>query len=92
VLKSLDFTSRPHRQLPEARLVKHAMSTTEQQSKAPPEVVNMIAFLRGAKSGIKNRTGVLNGKRIDYFKGMSHLLRKHIVMSDHDLFCPSMCS
>lgn len=29
----------------------------------------MISFLRGAKSGIKNRTGVLNGKRIDYFKG-----------------------
>jgi len=29
----------------------------------------MIAFLRGTKSGIKNRTGVLNGKRIDYFKG-----------------------
>lgn len=46
------------------------MSTTEQQSKAPPEMVNMIAFLRGTKSGIKNRTGVLNGKRIDYFKGM----------------------
>jgi len=45
------------------------MSTTEQQSKAPPEMVNMISFLRGAKSGIKNRTGVLNGKRIDYFKG-----------------------
>jgi len=50
------------------------MSTTEQQSKATPEIVNMIAFLRGTKSGIKNRTGVLNGKRIDYFKGMSHLL------------------
>ena len=46
------------------------MSTTEQQSKASPEVVNMIAFLRGTKSGIKNRTGVLNGKRIDYFKGV----------------------
>jgi len=29
----------------------------------------MISFLRGTKSGIKNRTGVLNGKRIDYFKG-----------------------
>ena len=32
----------------------------------------MISFLRGTKSGIKNRTGVLNGKRIDYFKGTSH--------------------
>jgi len=45
------------------------MSTTEQQSKAPADMVSMIAFLRGTKSGIKNRTGVLNGKRIDYFKG-----------------------
>jgi len=50
------------------------MSTTEQQSKAPLEMVNMIAFLRGTKSGIKNRTGVLNGKRIDYFKGTSYPL------------------
>ena len=33
----------------------------------------MISFLRGTKSGIKNRTGVLNGKRIDYFKGTSYL-------------------
>ena len=51
----------------------------------------MIAFLRGTKSGIKNRIGVLNGKRIDYFKGMSYLLtaplREHIVMFDCYLFC-----
>ena len=53
----------------------------------------MISFLRGTKSGIKNRTGVLNGKRIDYFKGMpSHLtltalLRESIVTSNYYLFC-----
>jgi len=70
------------------------MSTTEQQGKAPPEMVNMIAFLRGAKSGIKNRTGVLNGKRIDYFKGMpirlalTTLLCERIAMSDSQSFFP----
>lgn len=62
------------------------MSTTEQQSKAPPEMVNMISFLRGAKSGIKNRTGVLNGKRIDYFKGIFYP-PELIPMSHHRLFC-----
>ena len=46
----------------------------------------MISFLRSTKSGIKNRTGVLNGKRIDYFKGMSHPLNlDHSVMSDYYL-------
>ncbi|EJD40193.1 translocation protein [Auricularia subglabra TFB-10046 SS5] len=43
----------------------------EQQAAAPPEVRNLINYLRSSKSGIKNRTGVLNGKRIDYFKGKS---------------------
>jgi len=47
------------------------MSTTEQQNKASPEIRNVISFLRSSKSGIKNRTGVLNGKRVDYFKGRS---------------------
>jgi translocation protein SEC62 len=41
----------------------------EQQSAAPPEVVNVIKFLRSSKAGIKTRTGILNGKRADYFKG-----------------------
>lgn len=41
----------------------------EQQASAPPEVRNLISYLRGSKAGMKNRTGVLNGKRIDYFKG-----------------------
>jgi len=49
----------------------------------------MISFLRGTKSGIKNRTGVLNGKRIDYFKGMPHPFNPGpSVMSDYCLFCP----
>ncbi|KAK7685991.1 hypothetical protein QCA50_010802 [Cerrena zonata] len=43
----------------------------EQQSSAPPEVRNLVNFLRSSKAGIKVRVGVLNGKRIDYFKGRS---------------------
>lgn len=31
----------------------------------------MVDFLRG-KNGPKVRRGILNGKRIDYFKGKSH--------------------
>jgi len=41
----------------------------EQQSTAPPESRNVVNFLRSGKAGIKVRVGVLNGKRIDYFKG-----------------------
>ena len=43
----------------------------EQQATAPPEVRNVVNFLRSSKAGIKVRVGVLNGKRIDYFKGES---------------------
>lgn len=45
------------------------MSTTEQQQKAPQEMRNVVNFLRNSKAGLKNRVGVLNGKRVDYFKG-----------------------
>ncbi|VDB88776.1 unnamed protein product [Peniophora sp. CBMAI 1063] len=45
------------------------MSTADQQAKAPADLKNVAVFLRGSSSGIKARTGVLNGKRIDYFKG-----------------------
>jgi len=38
------------------------------QAKAPPEVRNVINFLR-TKAGMKTKVGVLNGKRQDYFKG-----------------------
>ncbi|RDX42465.1 translocation protein [Polyporus arcularius HHB13444] len=43
----------------------------EQQSKAPQDIRNVVNFLRGSAAGIKVRVGVLNGKRIDYFKGKS---------------------
>ncbi|EIN08302.1 translocation protein [Punctularia strigosozonata HHB-11173 SS5] len=45
------------------------MSTLEQQAKAPQDVRNVVNFLRSSKAGMKIRVGVLNGKRIDYFKG-----------------------
>ncbi|PIL23284.1 transporter [Ganoderma sinense ZZ0214-1] len=41
----------------------------EQQSKAPQDIRNVVNFLRSSNAGIKVRVGVLNGKRIDYFKG-----------------------
>ncbi|KAF9528379.1 translocation protein Sec62-domain-containing protein [Crepidotus variabilis] len=43
----------------------------EQQAKAPPEIQKVAQFLRGGSSGLKNRVGALNGKRLDYFKGKS---------------------
>jgi translocation protein SEC62 len=42
----------------------------EQQAKAPPEIQNVAQFLRSSGSGMKVRVGALNGKRLDYFKGM----------------------
>jgi len=47
------------------------MSTSEQQQKASQEILNVVNFLRSSKAGLKNRVGVLNGKRVDYFKGRS---------------------
>ncbi|PVF97833.1 translocation protein [Serendipita vermifera] len=44
------------------------MSLLDQQNTAPPEIRAVINFLR-SKSGPKLRTGVLDGKRVDYFKG-----------------------
>lgn len=46
----------------------------EQQASAPPELRNVVNFLRSGKAGIKVRVGVLNGKRIDYFKGAQRCL------------------
>ena len=43
----------------------------EQQSKAPQDIRNVVNFLRSSAAGMKVRVGVLNGKRIDYFKGAS---------------------
>jgi hypothetical protein len=42
----------------------------EQQTKAPAEIQKVAQFLRGGSSGLKNRVGALNGKRLDYFKGL----------------------
>ena len=42
----------------------------ENQIKAPPQVRAVADFLRSSKAGIKLRVGVMNGKRLDYFKGM----------------------
>ncbi|KAI9507589.1 translocation protein [Russula earlei] len=47
------------------------MSTSEQQQNAPQDMLNVVNFLRSSKAGLKNRVGVLNGKRVDYFKGKS---------------------
>lgn len=41
----------------------------EQQAKAPQELRNAVNYLRSSKAGMKIRVGILNGKRIDYFKG-----------------------
>ena len=50
------------------------MSTNEQQQKASQEIRNVVNFLRSSKAGLKNRVGVLNGKRVDYFKGKIRFL------------------
>jgi translocation protein SEC62 len=54
------------------------MSTNEQQQKASQEIRNVVNFLRSSKAGLKNRVGVLNGKRVDYFKGMMRPLSPSI--------------
>lgn len=54
------------------------MSTNEQQQKASQEIRNVVNFLRSSKAGLKNRVGVLNGKRVDYFKGMMRLFSPSI--------------
>ncbi|GBE83882.1 Translocation protein [Sparassis crispa] len=41
----------------------------EQQARAPQDIRNVVDFLRSSKAGMKVRVGVLNGKRLDYFKG-----------------------
>ncbi|KAH8919556.1 translocation protein [Atractiella rhizophila] len=46
------------------------MDVISNQKKTPPEAKNVIDFLR-TKSGMKLKSGVLNGKRLMYFKGKS---------------------
>ncbi|WFD31736.1 Translocation protein S62 [Malassezia sp. CBS 17886] len=40
----------------------------DRQANAPPQLRNLANFLRG-KAQIKTRHGVVNGRRVDYFKG-----------------------
>ncbi|GAA99320.1 uncharacterized protein L969DRAFT_16625 [Mixia osmundae IAM 14324] len=44
------------------------MPLTPQQETCPGELRNVVTFLRN-KAGMKLKVGVLNGKRVDYFKG-----------------------
>ena len=46
----------------------------EQQIKAPPEIKKVAQFLRGGGAGMKVRVGAMNGKRLDYFKGVLYPL------------------
>ena len=46
--------------------------------KAPPDIKKVAQFLRGGGAGMKVRVGAMNGKRLDYFKGMLST-------------CPTMC-
>ena len=39
--------------------------------KAPPDIKKVAQFLRGGGAGMKVRVGAMNGKRLDYFKGVS---------------------
>jgi translocation protein SEC62 len=40
-----------------------------EQARAPPEIRNVVSFLRSGKAGMKVRVGAFGGKRVDYFKG-----------------------
>lgn len=42
--------------------------------KAPPEIKKVAQFLRGGGAGMKVRVGAMNGKRLDYFKGVLYPL------------------
>ncbi|GAA6057585.1 hypothetical protein JCM3770_005396 [Rhodotorula araucariae] len=45
-----------------------SLNMRDSHAKAPPEARKIVDFLRN-RAGIKTRTGALNGKRVDYFKG-----------------------
>ena len=54
-----------------SRLMDASQNVVEAQSKAPQDIRNVVNFLRSSKAGIKVRMGALNGKRTEYFKGLS---------------------
>ncbi|WVW83508.1 hypothetical protein I302_105529 [Kwoniella bestiolae CBS 10118] len=70
-----------------------ATPVVEAQKRADPELKNVVEFLRG-KNGPKVRRGILNGKRVDYFKGKTAVrtllspqyqkLKKVPVLKDED--------
>ncbi|TNY19972.1 translocation protein [Rhodotorula diobovata] len=47
-----------------------SLNMRDNHAKAPPEAKRVVDFLRN-KAQLKTRTGALNGKRVDYFKGKS---------------------
>ncbi|GAA5898766.1 hypothetical protein JCM8208_005390 [Rhodotorula glutinis] len=47
-----------------------SLNMRDNHAKAPPEARRIVDFLRN-KAQLKTRTGALNGKRVDYFKGKS---------------------
>jgi len=49
----------------------------EKQKEAPKSILNVAKYLRSG-SGLKNRQAILNGKRVDYFKGN----RKNTLLSN----------
>jgi hypothetical protein len=59
-------------------------SMQQQQATAPPQFRAVADFLRSSNAGMKIRTGVLAGKRADYFKGMRRLIQ--FAISSHKSF------
>jgi hypothetical protein len=58
----------------------------EQQAKAPPEIQKVALFLRSSGAGMKVRVGAMNGKRLDYFKGLLFLPFLSIVLQSLTFF------
>jgi hypothetical protein len=67
---SEDFKSHIRACIKRTSLKAEAMSSMEQQQQtAPPHLRAVADFLRSSKAGMRIRTGVIGGKRADYFKG-----------------------
>lgn len=81
------YHSEDPKQVWEYNRIATDMSTSDQQTKAPADLRNVVQFLRGSNSGMKIRVGALNGKRIDYFKGASHPNLTHRMQLTYILLC-----
>jgi len=53
----------------DAKETKEPKEKPQKQQKAPKDIRNVVDYLRSSKAGMKTRVGVLNGKRVDFFKG-----------------------